>query len=260
MAWANIWRKIRSFVLPLLFWLLIWQLAAWLIELKVEGRGNELLLPYPVSVMHSLVRLCQQPDFWQNVLFSLLRVLQGMVWGMVIGSVLAMLTCWLPLADRLLSPAIRVIRATPVASFIILVLLWTARTNVPVVIGALMVLTVVWENLSQGIRAVDPQLLEMAKCYRFSRLKTVILVYLPSLKPFFAAALTNAIGLAWKSAVAAEVLCLPLKAAGTQIYYTKLYLEIPDLFAWTVVVVTLSLILEKLLLWAVAPRRKGVRS
>lgn len=258
MASANIWRKIRSFLLPLLFWLLFWQLAAWLVALKVQGRGNELLLPYPISVARSLLQLCQQPDFWQNVCFSLLRVVQGMVWGMIIGCLLALLTCWLPLADQLLSPVIRVIRATPVASFILLVLLWTARTNVPVVIAALMVLTVVWENLCRGIRAVDPQLLEMAKCYRFSPLKTILLVYLPSLKPFFAAAITNAMGLAWKSAVAAEVLCTPVKAAGTQIYYTKLYLEIPDLFAWTVVIVTLSLILEKLLLWALSPRRKGV--
>ena len=259
MHWAKIWEKIRTYLLPLLFWLVIWQVAAWLVELKVQGRGNELLLPYPGSVWTSLVRLCREPEFWQTVAGSLLRVLQGVVWGVAVGGVLAVLTCRVAWADRLLSPAIRVIRATPVASFILLILLWTVRSNVPVVIGALMVLTVVWENLSRGIRAVDPQLLEMAKCYRFSALKTVALVYLPSLKPFFAAALTNAIGLAWKSAVAAEVLCQPAKAAGTEIYYTKLYLEIPDLFAWTVVVVTLSLILEKLLLRALTPKKKEVR-
>lgn len=259
MAWGKAAKKLGAILLPLFFWLLIWQLAAWLVELKFQGRGNELLLPYPVSVAESLGRLCQQLEFWKHVAHSLLRVLRGMLWGMGIGCVLAMLTCWLPLADRLLSPAIRVIRATPVASFILLVLLWTARTNVPVVIAALMVLSVVWENLSRGIRAVDQQLLEMAKCYRFSPLKTLWLVYLPALKPFFAAALTNAIGLAWKSAVAAEVLCLPLQAAGTQIYYAKLYLEIPDLFAWTVVLVTLSLMLEKLLLWALNSRKGGRR-
>lgn len=257
MAWGKFGKKMGAFLLTLLFWLLIWQVAAWLVEWKVQGRGNELLLPFPWTVAKALGRLCRQLDFWKHVALSLLRVLQGMVQGMVLGGLLAMVTCWLPLADRLLSPAIRVIRATPVASFILLVLLWTARTNVPVVIAALMVLTVVWENLCRGIRAVDPQLLEMAKCYGFSRLKTIYLVYLPSLKPFFAAALTNAIGLAWKSAVAAEVLCLPLVAAGTQIYYAKLYLEIPDLFAWTVVVVTLSLILEKLLLWLCEPRKGG---
>ena len=256
MAWGKLAKKAASILLPVVFWLLVWYLAAWLIEYKVQGRGNELLLPYPQTVAQALWRLWGQGEFWGNVGRSLWRVLQGMGWGLLIGSALAVLTSWLPLADRLLSPAIRVIRATPVASFILLVLLWTVRGNVPVVIAALMVLTVVWENLSQGIRAVDPQLLEMAKCCRFSWFKTLVLVYLPSLKPFFVAALTNAIGLAWKSAVAAEVLCLPLRALGTQIYYSKLYLEIPDLFAWTVVVVTLSLILEKALLWALAPRKR----
>ena len=257
MAWGKLAKKLGWLFLVLLFWLVIWQGAAWFVEWKVHGRGNELLLPYPWTVAQALGRLWVQWDFWKNVGLSLWRVLQGMAVGMAVGALLAMLTCWLPLADRLLSPAIRVIRATPVASFILLVLLWTARTNVPVVIAGLMVLTVVWENLSQSIRAVDPQLLEMAKCYGFSRLKIIYLVYIPSLKPFFSAALTNAIGLAWKSAVAAEVLCLPLLATGTKIYYAKLYLEIPELFAWTVVVVTLSLLLEKLLLWLCDPRKGG---
>ena len=256
MVWGKIAKKSLSVLLPLVFWLLVWQLAAWLIELKVQGRGNELLLPYPKTVAQALWQLCGQREFWGNLAQSLWRVLKGMAWGVVIGGLLAVLTCRFTVADRLISPAVRVIRATPVASFILLVLLWTARTNVPVVIAGLMVLTVVWENLSQGIRAVDPQLLEMAKCYRFSPIKTVGLIYFPSLKPFFVAGLTNAIGLAWKSAVAAEVLCLPLKALGTQIYYSKLYLEIPDLFAWTVAVVVLSLILEKVLLWALAPRKR----
>ena len=108
-------------------------------------------------------------------------------------------------------------------------------------------LPVVWGNLSRGIQETDPQLLEMAKAYRFSSFKTIRLIYIPSLHPYFLSAITTAMGLAWKSGVAAEVLCLPKQAIGTQIYNTKLYLEIPDLFAWTVVVILLSLALEKLL-------------
>ena len=73
------------------------------------------------------------------------------------------------------------------------------------------------------------------------------LIYLPSLRPYLLAAVTTAMGLAWKSGVAAEVLCIPRPAIGTQIYNSKLYLDIPDLFAWTVAVVALSLLLEGLL-------------
>lgn len=247
MASAKSLRKLASWMLPLIFWIGVWQLAAWLVELSVESRGNELLLPYPLSVGKSLIRLAGEGGFWATVAASLVRILSGMILGTAAGALLAVLTTGSWILDGILSPAIRVVRATPVASFILLVLLWTGRDSVPVIIAALMVLPVVWENFSRGIRATDPQLLEMAKAYRFSRFKTLGLIYIPSLRPYFSAALTNAMGLAWKSGAAAEVLCLPKQAIGTQIYNSKMYLEIPDLFAWTVVVVTLSLILEKLL-------------
>ena len=139
------------------------------------------------------------------------------------------------------------VRAAPVASFILLVLLWTGRNRVPAVIAAMMVTPVVWDNLSRGIQAMDGKLLELARCYRFSRWKTASLIYLPALRPYILTALTTAAGLAWKSGVAAEVLCLPEPSLGQRIYYTKYYLDIPELFAWTAVTVALSLLLERLL-------------
>jgi NitT/TauT family transport system permease protein len=230
-----------------------------LVECKLHGRGNELLLPYPATVLAALARLAGQPAFWAAALASLGRILLGLVLGVALGSLLALLTSLSAWADRLLAPAIRVIRATPVASFILLVLLWTGRDRVPVVIAALMVLPVVWGNLTRGIRETDPQLLELARAYRFPPWKTAQLVYLPSLRPSFLSAVTTSMGLAWKSGVAAEVLCLPRQAVGTQIYNTKLYLEIPDLFAWTAVVVALSLLLESALRLTLDRQKGGAR-
>ena len=240
-----LWRKL----LPPAFWLGVWQLSAYATDLALNGQGNELLLPYPMTVVQTLLSLAGNGDFWLTAFYSLGRVLAGMVYGTAAGLLLAALTCLSALADELLSPAIRVIRATPVASFILLVMLWLwgYRDWVPVVIAALMILPVVWANVSRGIREVDPQLLEMAKAYRFSRSKTIRLIYMPSLRPYVLSAITTAMGLAWKSGVAAEVLCLPGTAIGTQIFYTKYYLEVPQLFAWTVVVVTMSLVMERLL-------------
>ena len=52
--------------------------------------------------------------------------------------------------------------------------------------------------------------------------------------------------------MAAEVLCLPSTALGTEIYQTKYYLEIPELFAWTGGAVALGLLLGPLLRRALA--------
>ena len=233
-------RTLLRVAIPLAFWLGVWQLAALWVDL-------ELLLPSPAAVGRSLAALAGTTEFWLSALFTLLRVFLGLLGGALLGTVLAFLTHFFPWADLLFSPAIRVIRATPVVSFILLIYLWVTRANIPGVIAAMMVLPVVWSGVTGGLSAVDPQLLELARAYRFSRWKTLRLIYLPSLRPHFISGFLTAFGLAWKSGVAAEVICPPRLAIGPRIQQARLSLETAELFAWTLVIIVLSLALEALL-------------
>ena len=233
-------RRIGRVLLPVLFWLGVWQLAA-------AAVGQELLLPGPAAVGRRLLELAAGAVFWQTALASLLRIFGGLLLGVALGALLAGLTAWVPLLDWVLTPAVKVVRATPVASFILLVYLWVERGRVPGLISALMVLPVVWGNVTRGIAETDPQLLELARAYGFGRGRTLRRIYIPSVLPYFASGCRTALGLAWKAGVAAEVLCQPQNAIGTQIYNTKYYLETPSLFAWTLVVIAMSFLLE----WAV---------
>ncbi|MEG0598043.1 MAG: ABC transporter permease subunit, partial [Oscillospiraceae bacterium] len=124
------------------------------------------------------------------------------------------------------------------------VFLWTSRNAVPTIISALMVLPVVWGGVMLGLGETDGKLLELCRAYRFGRMKTVRLLYLPSVRPHFISAVQTALGLAWKAGVAAEVLCQPQFAIGTQVFQSKNYLETADLFAWTAVVIALSFLVE----------------
>lgn len=226
--------------IPPVFWLGVWQLASMAV-------GQELLLPGPLAVAKSLVELVGTDTFWLSALFTLGRVLLGLLGGGAAGCLLGFLTHFSRWADRLLAPAIRVVRATPVVSFILLVYLWVSRANIPGLIAALMVLPVLWGSVTAGLAAVDGQLLELARAYRFSRGKTLRLVWLPSLRRHFVSGLLTAFGLAWKSGVAAEVICPPRFAIGSRIQQARLALETPELFAWTLVLIVLSLALESLL-------------
>ena len=225
-------------LLPIGVWVLIWQLSAIAVN-KV------LLIPRPWEVFVSLGRLASTAIFWKTAGMTLLRILIGTVAGTVLGCIFAVLTKCSEIADAVLSPVIRLVRATPVASFIILILLWVAKTKVPAVVSCLVVIPVIWENVCAGIDSTDPLLLEMAQAYSFGRMKIWRYIYVPSVKPHLMSGISNALGLAWKSGVAAEVLCAPKLAIGTQIYNSKLYLETPELFAWTIVVIILSMIFEK---------------
>ncbi len=220
-------------------WLAIWQAASMLV-------GQELLIPSPAAVLARLWALCGQGAFWKSVLLSMGRILLGYLSGLALGLILGGATAFCPALGAFLSPLLAIIRSTPVASFIILVLVWLATDSVPVFTALLMVLGVAWGNVSQGFASTDPGLLEMAKLYRLSRWQKLRYLYLPSMRPYFSAAALSSIGLAWKAGIAAEVICRPQFSIGRELYESKIYLEMPDLFAWTIAIILLSMALEQL--------------
>ena len=225
----------------LAFWLIVWQLAYSLIS-------NDLLLASPLQVADRLGIMIRMSDFWLMAGISLLRILAGFVLGVAAGTVLAVLTIRIRLLWILFSPAIGAVRATPVASFIILALVWMSSARVVVFIVFLMVLPIIWANMTEGIKKTDPQLLEMARVFGLTRAQIIRLIYIPSISPFFVAAAMTSMGLGWKAGIAAEVLSTPRPSLGSELYFAKIYLETPNLIAYTLVVIFLSLVLEKLLL------------
>ncbi len=220
-------------------WLVIWQLLYMVID-------TEVLFVSPVGVLKTLCNLVKDGLFWQSVFASFLRIVEGYLLAVIIGTVFAVLTFVIPFAHEFFYPVISLVRAAPVASFIILTLVWLKSSTVPAFISFLMVFPVVWTSVSEGIRRTDKKLLEMAKIYNFGTVNTIKLIYIPSVLPFFKTACVTGLSLAWKSGIAAEVICTPKFSIGKQLYNSKIYLETPELFAWTAVVVIMSVIVEKL--------------
>ena len=221
-------------------WLAIWQLIHTFV-------GKEVLIPAPLAVLSRLTELMVQSEFWHHIGSSLLRILVGYLCALLVGGVLGIFTARSRLLDALLSPAAKIIRATPVASFIILMFVFLSKEHIPAVTSFLMVLPVVWSNTYEGIKSADPKLLEMAKVFRLGRAKTLLRIYLPGIFPFLLAAAKAGMGLAWKAGIAAEVLVPISTGIGSELYNAKIYLETVDLFAWTAVIIIISMILEKLL-------------
>lgn len=224
-----------------IFWILVWAALSWQID-------SNFLLPSPIDAASALCSMLLTLSFWQIIGASLLRIIVAILISLVIGSLIATLTAKLDTADALFAPLMTVIKATPVASFIILAILWIDRNTLPAFITMLIVIPIVWSNVSAGIKGVDKKLLDVAKIYRFPLSKRIFKIYVPSTMPYFLAACRASLGMAWKAGIAAEVLCTPKQAIGTQIYFSKTYMETAELFAWTLTVIILSVIIEKLLI------------
>ena len=223
------------------FWLAVWQAAAMAI-------GQEVFLVSPVQALRCLLRLLPQADFWHRVGFSAGRILLGFGLGALSSAVLAVAAEKWEWVDALLAPVMQLVKATPVASFIILALVWVSGRSLSILISFLMVLPVLYSAVRTGIESADVQLLEMAQVFHLPLVRRVKAIWLPAILPAFRQGCSVALGICWKSGVAAEVIGLPDGSIGDALYRAKITLSTGELFAWTFVIILLSAGFEKLFL------------
>ena len=216
-----------------LLWLAVWQAAAMLL-------GQELFLVSPVKVLMRLWELVRTGDFWKRALASSGNIMGGLLLGALLGVALGALSAVSRFVKQLLAPLIAVIRAIPVASFIILAVVWLGPKHLGCFISLLICLPVFYTNTVTGIASADRKLKEMAEVFRFFPMKKLRVIYLPALLPYFKSACDVAVGLAWKSGTAAEVIAIPAGSIGEKLYRAKIYYETGDMLAWTLTIVLLS--------------------
>lgn len=241
-------RKFRNILLTLavcVAWLAVWQAAHMLVYASM---GTSLLLPSPEETFLRLRQLLADSSFYSIVGHTILRIFSGFLLGTAAGCLLGGLTAFSPLAYRFFALPMNAVKSTPVASFVILALVWIKGENLSTFIAFLMVLPVIWQSVHTGLGSADPDLLEMARVYRFSRGKKLRYLYLPAARPYLISAMRVGLGFSWKSGIAGEVIAIPSQAIGTQLYNAKIYLDMPGLFAWTIVIILLSALIERLVL------------
>ena len=225
----------------LLFWLLVWGAVAAILD-------NKILLASPVETFQTLLSLIVEGSFWASIFYSFLRITLGFLLALITGSILAVLSHLFPLIKELVNPVLRLMKSIPVASFIILALLWVSSRNLSILISFLMVLPVIYTNLLTGIQETNRDLLEMAQIYQMSPLRKFRYIYLPAVLPYLVSACSVGLGFCFKSGIAAEIIGLPAGSIGERLYEAKLYLMTPELFSWTIVIVLISFLLELMIM------------
>ena len=225
------------------FWLLVWQGAS--MALAALYPHGALLLASPLSALARLGELAVTAVFWRTALTSAAHILGGFLLACALA---IMLAARYRRAEELLAPLVSAVKAVPVASFIILALVWLESRRLPLFIAALMAFPVVYRNVLEGIRSTSRELLEMARVFHVPFSRRLRGVDLPQVLPYFRAAADTALGLSWKAGTAAEVIGLCSGTIGERLYTAKVYFQTADLFAWTAVIVLLSVLFEGLFL------------
>lgn len=229
--------------LIILFWLAVWVLLALAVD-------NRILLATPLETAVELIALLRKSSFYYTAAMSLLRIGAGFLAGFTAAVLLAAGSSRFPLLAECLSPVMSLLKSIPVASFVVLLLIWWGSSFLAVAICFLVVLPNIYISTLEGLRNVDKELLEMAKVFRLPFRNRFFYIYRPALRPFLYSSMKVALGMSWKSGVAAEVIGTPDYSIGEQIYLSKIYLNTAGVFAWTAVVILFSFLFERLVLKA----------
>lgn len=222
-------------------WLAAWQVLALVVH-------NSIMLVGPIETIGALLERLPEAEFWSSIGATFVRIVGGFLLGSLLGILLALLAYRKPLLKDILAPFVGALKTVPVASFIILALIWVGSGNVSMFISFIVVFPMLYLNTLEGLQSLDQKLLEMADVYRIpfgSRLKYI---YIPGVYPFLVSAFQLALGMSWKSGVAAEVIGQPLQSIGNHLYLSKIQLDTAGLLAWTLVIILLSWAFEKIFL------------
>lgn len=242
-------KHIRTYAEKILiigFWLLIWEMVSRLLD-------KEILLPSPITVVETLIKLSVSADFWQAILFSSLRIICGFGLSVIVGIMLAVAAYNISIIKHLIAPLMKLAQAMPVASFIILALLWIKSKNLAVLTSFMMVMPLIYANIYQGLTTADEKMLQMADVFRIGKWRKIKAIYIPAIIPHFIAAVSVGVGLCWKAGIAAEVIGIPSGSIGQRLYESKIYLITRELFAWTAVIIIISILFEKIVMLLITP-------
>lgn len=228
----------------ILFWLSVWQLAAAMMH-------NDILLVGPFQVVKALWENIARTDFLKIVIFSFGRIGLGFLLALVLGFILGALSYRFKILKVFLAPLMTTLQSIPVASFVVLLLIWFGSEALSFFSSFLVVFPSVYVNTMSGFESTDKQLLEMADVFHIKGWNRFLYLYRPAVMPYLISCLKISLGMSWKSGVAAEVIGIPKFSLGERLYMSKIYLDTAGLFAWTLMVIFLSFIFEKAVLYLI---------
>ncbi len=229
--------KIGKKLFVLIFYIALWQLISVLID-------NRIVVAGPVEVVKALFEIIKSEMFITIIITSIKNILTGFIIAFIIGIIFAFIGLGSAFFRMLVEPLMHIFKVVPVASFIILLLIWSGSDGLSLWISFVIALPIIYLNVLEALLSVDEKLVQMADIFKMSIVNRVLYLYLLQIKGRIGNASSLALGMCFKAGIAAEVIGVAKNTLGEQIYLSKIYLETDKLFAWTLVIIILSYIFE----------------
>lgn len=245
-------RKVFTTSISILLLICIWLITALVVD-------KEYLIPYPSSVVKSLFNLISQKNFLSIIQTTLTSCFISFFISFILAMILAITSYIFPILEDVFKPIINILKAVPTISILLVTLIWLPASKSPILVGSIILCPMMFSSFLTSLKGVDNKLIELSKLYNVSILDRITKLYIPSiLEPLFSQS-KSCISLSVKLTIAAEVLAHTMNSIGIQMQIAKTFLEMDTIFAWTIIAITLSLLLEGLisLIFTIIKRRRS---
>lgn len=232
-------KRLLRIALSFLFLLFLWQWLAMQLD-------NDILIPYPVDVVEVMMTQVTSNTFYEVIVHTLFRTTLGFLIALIFALVIAFLAYFYSWFEDLCYPFLLLTRSIPNISYIIIVLFWFSSQSSVIVISFLILFPTIYANLIQGLKAMPATLLDVMRIYPAPRIDTIRNVYLPHLRNYLIAATNSGISLAFKVGIMAEILGQVSIGIGRQLNICRLNLDMAGVFAWTIWIIAILYVFEKL--------------
>lgn len=230
-------KNIIYFILGIIIFILLW----FLISLKIN---SEIVFPNILTIIKKLIEIVLEKSFYKDLFLSLIRVFITFILSFLLSIILGILSGIFSSIRYMLMPIINFIRTIPTIPLILAAIIWFNNNTVPIFVSMLVIFPIMYDAVVNGIINVDKNLIEMSLSYNVSLKNQIKSLYIPSIKPYILTAISQSMGITWKSILAAEILALPSLGIGSKLYESHLYLDTVSLFAYCLIAVIFNGIFE----------------
>lgn len=217
-----------------------WQLLSW-------QMAQPQLIPSFPDLIRALFRLVYSPGFLVSIGTTCLRACVGLLLSLAAASITAFLLNRSEAIRFLFMPWLSLLRSVPVISFILLALIFLNPEMIPLLIAFLTMYPLLTENLLKGLMNRRDSWKILARQFHLNAWNRLFQINYPQLKPYLFSGLASAVGFGWRAIIMGEVLSQCVDGIGKRMKEAQVFIDVPELIAWTLVAIVLSWLTDKLI-------------
>ena len=229
--------KTLVFVESLVAIVVVWSIVA-------NGFGLTDKISSPSLVAVSFVELLRTGPWVEHLSATIRRVIYGFVLTLVVGTILGVATGMSDFWEKALQDYVTIGLALPSLFAAIFTAMWFGVSDVtPMVAGALIAFPFLAQEVYEGVKNIDNDLLQMSSAFGVSRHRAIWRVIIQSVLPQWFGGARYSFAICWKITTLAELVAAS-SGVGFMIEFELNRLSLTGVLTWTILFTTLMLILE----------------